>query len=144
MKSNEKNLAIAAILIALVAVLIAFIALNGGKIQGVGTGNPQTVVGSNQPSGSSTLGLTYDQAIELYGTYRIQFVSCHGTPGSLSVRHGVTFMLDNRDAKAHTIKVGTTAYSVGAYGFRVAAAPAKAGTYNITCDGGGAATLNVE
>jgi len=122
-------------------VLIAFIALNGGKIQGVGTGNPQTVVGSKTTG--ATLGLTYNDAIDLYGNYRIQFVSCHGSPGVMNVAAGVTIMLDNRDAEAHTIKIGSSSYAVGAYGFRLAKSPSK-GTYNITCDGGGAATLNVK
>jgi hypothetical protein len=140
MKTTEKNLAIAAIVIALIAVLLAFAAFKGITYEGVGNG-PMTVVGTKTTGG--TLGITYDEAIELYGDYRFQFVDCHGTPGSINMAAGSTFLLDNRDAEAHTIKVGSTSYSVAAYGFRVAKAP-KAGTYNITCDGGGAATLKVQ
>ncbi len=75
--------------------------------------------------------------------YRFQFSGCHGTPGSLVVKVGKYFLLDNRDAKAHTIAVAGQSYSVGAYGAAVAAVW-KAGTYNITCDGGGAASLTVQ
>ncbi len=75
--------------------------------------------------------------------YRFQFSNCHGTPGSLVVKSGKYFLLDNRDAKAHTFAFAGQSYSVGAYGAAVAAVW-KAGTYNITCDGGGAASLTVQ
>ena len=88
--------------------------------------------------------LTYEQAVTQYGGYRFQFVSCHGSPGTMTVTSGKKFMLDNRDAKAHTIMVGKVAYKVGGNGFAIATAASAVGTYNITCDGGGAATLKVQ
>ncbi len=75
--------------------------------------------------------------------YRFQFSNCHGTPGNLVVKAGKYFLFDNRDAKPHTIGVAGQTYSVGAYGAAVAAVW-KVGTYNITCDGGGAASLTVQ
>ncbi|MFA5853853.1 MAG: hypothetical protein WC866_02075 [Patescibacteria group bacterium] len=75
--------------------------------------------------------------------YRFQFSNCRGTPGSLVVKAGKYFLFDNRDAKSHTIAVAGQSYSVGAYGAAVAAVW-KPGTYNITCDGGGAASLTVQ
>jgi hypothetical protein len=75
--------------------------------------------------------------------YRFQFSNCRGTPGSLVVKVGKYFLFDNRDAKPHTIAVAGQSYSVGAYGAAVAAVW-KPGTYNITCDGGGAASLTVQ
>ena len=97
---------------------------------------PQTEVAS----------VSYTEALNNYrakGAY-FQFVSCRGNPGSLSIKQGVTFMFDNRDKVARRIAIGKVAtYNVGPYGFAVVAAPA-AGQYYITCDGGGAALLNVE
>ncbi|OGL66440.1 hypothetical protein A2856_01985 [Candidatus Uhrbacteria bacterium RIFCSPHIGHO2_01_FULL_63_20] len=87
--------------------------------------------------------LTYQGALELYGDRRIQFVSCHGTPGSMVLGKGAKFMLDNRDKKAHTVKVGTTAYKLGALNFAIATAR-EVGTFNVTCDGAGAATIQVQ
>lgn len=87
--------------------------------------------------------LTYDQAIEQYGTYRIQFVGCHGAPGTLNVSANTKVMLDNRDAVAHSVDIGEhKTYKLPAYGFALAVIP-TAGTYNVTCDGGGAGVLVV-
>jgi hypothetical protein len=88
--------------------------------------------------------LTYQQALTAYAGYRIQFVSCHGSPGTLNLTVGKKFMLDNRDAKSHLIDVGKVGYRLGADGFAIATAPWTAGTYGITCDGGGAAQLTVQ
>lgn len=75
--------------------------------------------------------------------YRFQFSGCHGSPGQLTVKKGKYFLLDNRDDKAVTIAVAGQSYKIGAYG-AVVAAVSKVGTHNITCNGGGAASLNVE
>jgi hypothetical protein len=52
-------------------------------------------------------------------------------------------MLDNRDAKNHTVKVNGQSYSIKSYDYSLAYF-SKAGTYQLTCDGGGAATVNIE
>ena len=92
----------------------------------------------------TTSSLTYTKAMELYGNgFRFQFSDCHGNPGQMSIRQGVKFMLDNRDNKAHTIVIKSQTFRIPAYGFAIATAK-ELGTYNITCDGGGAAELNVE
>lgn len=75
--------------------------------------------------------------------YRFQFSGCHGTPGSLVVKAGKYFLLDNRDAKAITIAVAGQSYKIGAYSAAVAAVW-KVGTHQITCNGGGAASLTVQ
>lgn len=87
----------------------------------------------------TTQGLSYQRALAAY-PYRIQFVSCHGNPGKLTVKQGSKVMLDNRDERTHTIMVGRNKYSIKGYNFTVVTAP-TAGTYNITCDGGGAAQM---
>lgn len=75
--------------------------------------------------------------------YYYQFVNCSGNPGYFSVKKGVPFMLDNRSDRAHTFTVGGVDYPTPAYGFAVVTA-STLGQYNILCDGGGAASLNVE
>jgi len=92
----------------------------------------------------STSNLAYNEALKIYGTgYRIQFAECHGTPGQLAIRKGVKFMIDNRDNVNHTIVVKSQTFHLAAYGFAIVTAT-DLGVYNITCDGGGAAQLNVQ
>lgn len=90
----------------------------------------------------------YAKALNTY-QYRIQFSQCHGivnnspNVGTLSIKQGVKFMLDNRDPVAHTIAFKGVSVKIGAYGYAIVSAPYK-GTFNVTCDGGGAAVINVE
>ncbi len=103
------------------------------------------VIGGETEAAVPVAGKSYPKTALPYieNGYRFQFSGCHGTPGSLVVKAGKYFLFDNRDAKSHTIAVAGQSYSVGAYGAAVAAVW-KAGTYNITCDGGGAASLTVQ
>ena len=104
---------------------------------------PTTTPPANKSVSSNTK--AYDNAIEIYGTsgYRFQFSQCHGTPGKLAIKKGSKFMLDNRDSQAHTIVVKSQTFHVPALGFAIVTAR-DLGTYNIICDGGGAAQLTVE
>lgn len=89
----------------------------------------------------------YLDALKTYKTvgYYFQFVDCHGLPGTLTMKKGKKFMLDNRDAKGRRIAIsGGQSFKIGAYNFAIATAPSKAGTHYITCDGGGAATIVVQ
>lgn len=91
--------------------------------------------------------LAFTNALKTY-QYRIQFDQCHGTvnlvgTGILSVKKGSKVMLDNRDDAAHTIAFAGQSVKVAANDFAIVTA-GKSGTFNVTCDGGGAATLNVE
>ncbi len=89
----------------------------------------------------------YLDAIKIYKTsgYYFQFVDCHGLPGSLTLKKGKKFMLDNRDAKTRKIAIkGGQSFTITAYNFAIATAPSKPGTYYITCDGGGAASILVQ
>ena len=152
-----------AIVAVLAVMLVAYLALarSSGTGSGLlGSGKPFSLEASPEsqqnaaaptPSASDTTtpttapkALTYEAAVELYGGYRFQFLNCHGTPGTMTLKVGSKFLLDNRDAKPRTIAVGKTVYKLGANGFAVATASMVAGTYNITCDGGGAATLKVQ
>lgn len=113
--------------------------------------NAPTPTNSNTNTATSpTSGvLKYDDALALYAGRLFQFTSCVAgpppviSPGSLSIKQGAKYMIDNRDKTAHTIRVGSTPYLLAAQSFRIISAPTK-GTYNITCDGGGAAQLQVQ
>ena len=109
------------------------------------TAPAQTVAQPRQ--NKPTVSGSYEAMIESYA-YRIQFVECHGTAtypgmGTLIVKKNVKFMLDNRDKEAHTFAFAGQSHRVGGLGWLIASVD-KAGTYNITCDGGGAATLTIE
>lgn len=107
------------------------------------------VGGSAGGSGSGTVApsgpLTFEEAYQTYAVsgFRFEFADCHGRPGSISMKKGTKFMLDNRDNEAHRFVVGSKTYNIGPYGFAIATAT-DVGTYNITCDGGGAAQVVVQ
>ena len=89
----------------------------------------------------------YLDAIRVYKNvgYYFQFVDCHGSPGTLTLKKGKKFMLDNRDGEAHKIAVqGGQTFQVKAYDFAIATAPSTVGIHYITCDGGGAASITVQ
>lgn len=98
-----------------------------------------TTITKPKTSGSAN---AYQKAVEEY-QYRFQFANCKGNPGILTLKQGVKVMLDNRDAATHTFGFGGAKYTVKGYSFVIVTAP-KAGTYYITCDGGGAAQMNVQ
>jgi hypothetical protein len=87
---------------------------------------------------------SYADALKTYSAsgYRFQIVDCQMTPGSLVIKKGSTFMVDNRDNAAHKIAVGNTNYSVGAYGFVIATAKVLGVNY-IRCDNRGSAKITV-
>ena len=130
------------------------------------TGNPgaqnQNAGNSNSQSSSSTAGnllssssstptstpgqtgrkLPYGEAILAYPN-RFQFINCSGKPGTIAIKLGVPIMLDNRDKKAHTIKIdGQTVY-VRALDYQIVY-PKQLGIKQVLCDGGGAAVTNVQ
>ena len=112
---------------------------------------PPADLPTSTPSQPATRGgkstAAYTKALETY-QYRIQFSQCHGTSnlvgtGTLSVRQGSRFMLDNRDATAHTFAWKGGSVRIAGYSYAIETASAL-GTYPITCDGGGAAQLSVQ
>lgn len=89
--------------------------------------------------------MSYVKALQTYqksGLY-FQFVACHATPGSMAVKKGTKVMFDNHDEVGHTFDLEGHLYGVGAYRY-VIVTPQKTGTQYVTCDGGGAATLQVQ
>lgn len=87
--------------------------------------------------------MSYEKALSIYGNgYRLQFSNCSANPGSFTIKHGISFMLDNRDPEGHIISVGLTNYRVNAYSFAIIKITTP-GTTHITCDGGGSAKIIV-
>ena len=86
----------------------------------------------------------YEKVLEDYkrSGYRIQLSNCSGIPGKMNIKQGTKFMVDNRDATKHTVKLASVSRTVEAYDYEIFVAP-KYGTYNLTCDGKGSAELNV-
>lgn len=87
----------------------------------------------------------YAKAVAQFGTsgYRYQFANCSGLPGTFTVKKGVQFMLDNRDEERHTLRLANRSYAIPAYGYALVTVN-TAGTYQITCDGGGSAQVRVQ
>jgi len=52
-------------------------------------------------------------------------------------------MIDNRDGVWHEVQIASQKFKVSGWGFVIVTAK-EMGVYNITCDGGGAAELNVQ
>jgi len=74
--------------------------------------------------------------------YRFQFDDCHGSPGRLVLKSGRSFILDNRDGSPITIAFAGKSYRVPSYSSALASTT-SVGTHQVTCNGGGAATLIV-
>lgn len=101
-----------------------------------------TSTNNNTGSVAQPTKIDYGAAVNKY-PYRIQFSQCHGTPGTLNVKKGTIVMLDNRDAVAHTIKADKQTFKIAGYDYALMRTSSVSNT-NITCDGGGAAVLNVQ
>jgi hypothetical protein len=113
------------------------------------TASPAPAPATSTPSTTGTKKLAYGDAIKTYKE-RFQFSMCHGTPGIISVKKGTPVMLDNRDKVAHTIKANGQTFRIAALDYALIYPQLPTGdsvnlaNSNVTCDGGGAATLNVE
>ncbi len=147
------------IILAVVLIGYAIYERNEEYNQPEGNGQPTAQQGGNPAPQASSTGangvgtgtkkLSYGDAINTYKN-RFQFSQCHGNPGIISIKKGQPVMLDNRDKVAHTIKANGQTIRVAAYDYallypaNVTVGNVSADASNVTCDGGGAATLNVE
>lgn len=153
--ASQQQKAVVGILAALAALIVGYLVWQSsvpseepGEPAAEEAGDAEGASGATVTEPAAREGLTYGQALNTYSLesgngYRFQFVNCNGTPGSLAMKVGTKFMLDNRDNEPHTFVVGTTTYQIGAEGFAIATATLE-GTYNITCDGGGASQVIVQ
>lgn len=91
--------------------------------------------------------LTYADAVKKFreAGYLFQFLNCKSTPGSLIMKVGKEFMIDNRDGVKRKIGIfSLSSYDVDPYSFIIIKAPQTPGQYYLTCDGGGAGSISVQ
>ncbi|MBX4211785.1 MAG: hypothetical protein KW806_03300 [Candidatus Yanofskybacteria bacterium] len=87
------------------------------------------------PTSQSTV--SYTQALQTYGSNRIQFDQyCQGQPSSMSLKTGSKIMLDNRSGDARTIVVDGKKYNLAGYGFQVITLSSKTLPYTVKVDCG--------
>ncbi len=93
--------------------------------------NTQTAKNSDQQTSTTTPKKTapapsssYTQALKTYGTNRIQYdQDCVAIPSQVAFKGGTKVMLDNRDDVAKKVTIGTTTYSLAAWGYKIATIP---------------------
>jgi len=67
-----------------------------------------------------TVTQSYSDALKKYAGVRMQFNDAgKAEPTKFVFKNGSYMMLDNRSAKAKTVKVGPSSYSLAGYGFRI-------------------------
>jgi hypothetical protein len=151
MTDKDKKYLYIAIAVVVLAV-IAYAVYTSRKNNSSPQSNQQTSndqASTTPPTPTNGAKLSYGDAIKAY-PYRFQFSQCHGTPGIISVKKGAAVMLDNRDKLAHTIKANGQTFRIAGDDYAIVhpATVTKDNVdltlSNVTCDGGGAATLNVE
>ncbi len=82
-------------------------------------------------------GLTYQQVVEKYKDFRIQFNNqCAPLPSSVTYKNGSRVMFDNRSVSERSISLDGKAYKISTYGFIVLPLSAKTlpHTIKIDCD----------
>lgn len=97
-----------------------------------------TSEGSIKAKSPSAPALTYAQALAQYQNARIQIKpDCQVTPNNVTYKNGASIMLDNRSALSHSIKLGSSTYSVKAWGFKIVkltSVSALPATWYMDCD----------
>jgi hypothetical protein len=102
------------------------------------TSATSTKVNKNNSKTTSSPGAATPEYMAALNTYRnsgyyFQLSNCSANPGSLTMKKGSRFMIDNRDNKAHRVTIGSKVITIQGYGFAIVNAD-KIGTNNITCD----------
>lgn len=79
------------------------------------------------------------------GAY-FQFVKCQANPGYMVIKKGAAFMLDNRDAIAHTIKLNDQEFRLPPYGYAITSAQVASSTkaQYLICDNATTAGILVQ
>ena len=85
-------------------------------------------------------GVAYEQALELYAGYRLQFnAACQASPSRLTIKNGSQLMFDNRADQTRTIVIDGQSYSFKPWEFKVLAISTKKTLpYTVTIDCGAA------
>ncbi len=128
------------------------VAINSGSVQTSVSQSSATSTASSTavavPPAAASGNSAYTEALAEY-PYRIQFDQCEATVsfpgaiGSLAIRKGDKFMLDNRDPAPHTFKFENQTLTIGGYGYAIVTADLL-GQGPVYCDGTNRVSLNVE
>ncbi len=129
---NNKNVGwlIAGISVVLIVVIILIVARPAKKASEVTIETPDEtalVAPSKAPTytaapvaTATAPKLSYDDAVKMYGTHRIQFgETCLATPATSVFKKGSEIMLDNRSWEAKTFTVNGKAYSVAGQDYAI-------------------------
>ena len=88
---------------------------------------------------------TYAELLAMYAQKTVQFgASCQVRPNNQSFKEGTSVLLDNRNNMPLSIKLGSTSYSLGAYGYKVITL-STVGKFMVSCnDTPNVATITVQ
>lgn len=89
----------------------------------------------------------YQQAITTYGDQGNRHIiqldeTCHGVPGTLLIKQGLNFMIDNRSELEISVRYEDQSFNILPWDFRIVTTQIP-GKHFITCEGGGAAEVTV-
>ncbi len=104
--------------------------------------NTQTPI--NRANGTHYDTEKYMNALSTYrgSGYYFQLYTGKISPGNLSIKSGVPFMVDNYDFATHTLAFGDTVFQLAPYGYALISLE-NPGIQPILCDGGQVATILV-
>ncbi len=75
------------------------------------------------PIASQPVTMSYQKALETYkDNLRLQLSGadfCQVSPNNVMYKNGTSIMIDNRSANTRNIKIGSNAYSIEGYGFKI-------------------------
>ena len=126
-------------IVVVVAAILIFALNNKQTTSQVSTTEPA----SAQDIGSTDIGagaapIAYTDALVKYADRRIQLNStCQANPIKVTYKDNTGIMIDNRSAKTHTVKVGTT-FTIKPWGFKIVVLPdvyLASKTLLVDCDG---------
>ncbi len=103
------------------------------------TATPASGAAKPKSTGGATSTLSYGDALRLYGSFRMQFDAlCQAIPNNMTLKNGQSVMFDNRSGDPRTIRVGSVAYNLAGYGFRVVPMTSRTLPQTLVVDCGGA------
>lgn len=102
--------------------------------------SPSAVKSTVKKPSAIEQGVAYEQALELYAGYRLQFnAACQASPSRLTIKNGTKLMFDNRADQTRTIVIDGKNYSFKPWEFKVLAISTKKTLpYTVTIDCGAA------
>jgi len=125
------------VLVIIIALVTFFVFSNKQTVEQVTTEPDSTQDISTQDIGAGAVPLSYANALIKYADRRIQLdTACQAHPNNVTYKDNTGIMIDNRSAKARTVKVGTT-FNIKPWGFKIVVLPdiyLASKTILIDCD----------